>query len=146
MENAELENAEQVARLAALGQIRRAMQYFSRTAKITDEEAMAINTVFPRWEVGVAYAVGTIVNYNNNLYRCAQAHTSQSDWTPDTSPSLWSPISFAEDGKEIWTQPTGSHDAYPAGFELWHKGKEWVSDVDNNVWEPGVFGWSLKAA
>ena len=21
-------------------------------------------------------------------------------------------------------------------------GKTWVSDIDNNVWEPGVYGWT----
>jgi hypothetical protein len=23
-----------------------------------------------------------------------------------------------------------------------HNDKHWVSDYDNNVWEPGVFGWT----
>lgn len=23
-----------------------------------------------------------------------------------------------------------------------HNGKTWVSDIDNNVWEPGVYGWN----
>ena len=23
-----------------------------------------------------------------------------------------------------------------------HKGKTWISDADNNVWEPGVYGWT----
>ena len=21
-------------------------------------------------------------------------------------------------------------------------GKTWISDIDNNVWEPGVYGWT----
>lgn len=42
----------------------------------------------------------------------------------------------------IWIQPTGATDAYPAGAKVSHNSKHWISDVDNNVWEPGVFGWS----
>ena len=40
-----------------------------------------------------------------------------------------------------WVQPTGAHDAYNIGDKVTHNGKTWVSDVDNNVWEPGVYGW-----
>ena len=39
-------------------------------------------------------------------------------------------------------QPTGAHDAYPKGAHVMHGGIEWVSDVDANVWEPGVSGWT----
>ena len=35
----------------------------------------------------------------------------------------------------------GAHDAYNIGDKVTHNGKTWVSDVDNNVWEPGVYGW-----
>ena len=41
-----------------------------------------------------------------------------------------------------WRQPTGAHDAYSKGDKVSHNGKHWVSDVDGNVWEPGVYGWS----
>lgn len=50
----------------------------------TDENAAP-----PAWETGVAYAVGDEVTYNGATYSCIQAHTSQSAWTPDVSPSLW---------------------------------------------------------
>ena len=39
-------------------------------------------------------------------------------------------------------QPTGAQDAYAKGAKVSHNGKHWISDVDNNVWEPGVYGWS----
>ena len=41
-----------------------------------------------------------------------------------------------------YQQPTGAHDAYPMGAHVMHGGIEWVSDVDANVWEPGVSGWT----
>jgi len=27
---------------------------------------------------------------------------------------------------------------------VYFNGKLWVSEVDNNVWQPGVFGWRKK--
>ena len=44
-----------------------------------------------------------------------------------------------------WKQPTGGHDAYKKGDKVTHNGKTWVSNVDANVWEPGVYGWEEVA-
>lgn len=43
----------------------------------------------PAWAPGVAYQVGDLVSYDGEIYRCLQAHTSQSDWTPPATPALW---------------------------------------------------------
>ena len=48
-----------------------------------------------------------------------------------------------------WVQPTGAHDAYSKGSQVTHNGERYVSKIDANVWEPGVFGseslWSKQA-
>ena len=48
-----------------------------------------------------------------------------------------------------WVQPTGAHDAYAKGSQVTHNGERYVSKIDANVWEPGVFGseslWSKQA-
>lgn len=41
------------------------------------------------WGAGLAVAVGDVVFYAGNLYTCIQAHTTQSDWPPDTTLALW---------------------------------------------------------
>lgn len=41
-----------------------------------------------------------------------------------------------------WVQPTGAHDAYKTGAKVSHNGKKWTSDIPNNVYEPGVYGWT----
>lgn len=41
-----------------------------------------------------------------------------------------------------WVQPKGAHDAYSKGSKVQHTGKKWISNVDANVWEPGVTGWT----
>lgn len=137
-----MNNAEITATCAALAQLRTAAQIAVMQATLTDEQVMSVNTLYPQWDSSAAYVVGQIVNYNNNLYRCAQAHTAQPNWTPSDSASLWSPISFAEDGTEKWTQPSGAHDAYAKGAIVLHGGKTWASDVDGNVWEPCIYGWT----
>ena len=43
-----------------------------------------------------------------------------------------------------WVQPTGAHDAYSFGAEVTHAGKTWTSTAAGNVWEPGVYGWTVK--
>ena len=107
---------------------------------LTDEEAETVTALFPDWEDGKAYAVGDRVKYDGLLYRCVQAHTSQSDWTPDITPALWVRTS-TEEWPE-WIQPTGAHDAYNTGDKVSHNEKHWISDIDANVYEPGVYGWA----
>ena len=57
------------------------------------------------------------------------------------SPSLWVRIDDPSQEWPEWVQPQGGTDAYPMGAKVSHGGKHWISDYDNNVWEPGVFGW-----
>ena len=106
---------------------------------LDDETALTGVELFPMWTIGRAYAVDDRVQYGGILYKCVQAHTSQADWMPDITPALWVAVSIDEYPE--WVQPTGAHDAYNIGDKVTHNGKTWVSDVDNNVWEPGVYGW-----
>lgn len=41
-----------------------------------------------------------------------------------------------------WVQPKGAHDAYSKGSKVKHGGKQWISNIDANVWEPGITGWT----
>lgn len=80
---------------------------------------------------------------NGNLYRCAQPHTTQSDWTPDVALALWVKFHDPNSGTyPEWVQPTGAHDAYELGYKVTHNGHLWESSYTANVWEPGVFGWA----
>lgn len=108
-----------------------------------DDAALAAPSVlFDEWSANsVAYAKGDIRQYNGLLYRCAQPHTSQSDYTPSTAVSLWTRISDPTQEWPEWIQPTGAHDAYAKGAKVSHNGKHYVSTAPDNVWEPGVYGW-----
>lgn len=99
--------------------------------------------LFESWVTDKDYAVGKILTRpNGNLYKCVQAHRSQAGWEPENTPALWNKIGDPTEEYPEWSQPLGAHDAYPLGAKVSHNGKKWTSDVDNNVWEPGVYGWS----
>lgn len=106
----------------------------------TDENAPKVIDLYPKWTVGISVAKDSRYQYNGKLYKCVQAHTTQADWTPDITPALWVIVSLEE--WPDWVQPTGSHDAYAKGDKVTHNSKKWTSDVDANVWEPGVYGWT----
>lgn len=107
---------------------------------ISDEAALEAISLFPHWKEGEAVAVGDRKQYNGLLYKCIQAHTTQADWQPDITPALWVVVSLEEWPE--WVQPTGAHDAYSKDAKVTHNSTKYISDVDANVWEPGVYGWS----
>lgn len=59
---------------------------------LTDEDALDGVTLFPHWKVGEEYPEGKRVQYNGTLYKVKQAHTSQADWTPDITASLFEEV------------------------------------------------------
>lgn len=132
-------------------QLRRALQLWAAT--LTDESTMMeIADIYPKWNGNSkSYKTGDIFSYGVNadgetqLYSVLQAHTSQPDWTPDTASSLYKKVGFTDSGIGVWTQPLGATDAYNKGDEVSHNGQIWTSDIDGNVWEPGVYGWTVKA-
>ena len=111
------------------------------SADLSDSEAYTAPELFPMWTLK-DYAQGDRVQYNGLLYKCLQAHTAQSDWTPDTAVSLWVRVDDPSIEFPEWVQPTGAHDAYNKGDKVSHNGKHWQSDIDSNVYVPGAYGWS----
>lgn len=106
-----------------------------------EEDALEAVTLYPKWESGVQYEVGHRVRYNDILYRVLQAHTSQDNWTPDVAVSLYARVLIPDENVvSAWIQPDSTN-PYMIGDKVSHNDKVWISDYDNNVWEPGVFGW-----
>lgn len=107
----------------------------------TDEQALAAPALYPVWREGEEYEAGKRVQHEGVLYSVLQAHTSQAGWEPNAAPSLFAKVLIPDpDTVPEWEQPDSTN-GYMKGDKVTHKGKMWISAVDGNVWEPGVYGW-----
>lgn len=68
------------------------------STSLNDDDALEAKELFPTWEIGKAYAVGDRLEYDGKLYKTIQPHTSQSDWTPDITPSLYTEVGKPSQG------------------------------------------------
>lgn len=118
----------------------------AEAGQIDDVTASENASQFGSWAYPVAYTEGQIRRdpLDGNLYRVnkGQGHTSQEGWNPSLTPALWSKVGDPGEEWPEWSQPLGAHDAYNTGDKVAHNGKHWTSDLDGNVWEPGVYGWT----
>lgn len=94
------------------------------------------------------YKAGEYMIWTDGRLKKAKMDTA---YSPTDYPQAWEDQSGGGGGESgggttaaPWKQPEGAHDTYNKGAEVSHKGYEWTSDVDGNVWEPGVFGWTKK--
>lgn len=99
--------------------------------------------LFVEWGENWRGSAGSIVQDEGQLYRSIHDVTNAGQNTkPSDTPSMWTRIGNPLEEFPEWVQPLGAHDAYANGDKVTHNEKKWVSDVDSNVWEPGVYGWS----
>ena len=125
--------------LEAAKVIRAAMD--AAAAALTDEQALKAAALYPAWSAQDTYDAGERVRFDGTLYKCLQPHAAQPDWTPTAAPSLWAKVLTSDTGEALpWEQPESTN-PYMKGDKVTHAGKTWVSTIDNNVWEPGVYGW-----
>ncbi len=136
-------------RLQVAEQFRRALQLFAQS--LTDDVAMEVATVFPTYDVGKSYKANEMFTYGTNevgdpqLYRVVSDHTSQDDWTPNTTPSLYTPIGLTDEGYPVWSKPTGAHDAYDLDDIVDYNGTLYKSLINDNVYSPDEYpaGWEV---
>lgn len=121
-------------------EIRAAME--AASASLDDATALSAIEMFPRWEPR-DYRLDERVRWQGILYKCIQAHSENATWNPADAPSLWARV-LIPDPEVIpeWVQPDSTN-PYMHGDRVTHNGSTWVSIIDNNVWEPGVYGWEV---
>ena len=122
-----------------------------RADLLTADEIAALANQYPAWELDTRYEVNDLRAHAGTLWKCVQAHTSQSDWQPPDVPALWTRAAPAGVIPE-WVQPTGAHDAYQTGDEVTHPDRAntmgegastvwvWRSKINANTTEPGQDG------
>lgn len=134
-------------KLQAAEQFRKTLQMFA--SSLSDEQAMEVATIYDPWVSGKFYVIGNFLTYGQNgvgdpqLYKVIQNHTSQADWTPDITSSLYDAIGLDDHGYPIWSQPTGAHDAYSTGDIVDYNGTLYESLIDGNTYSPEAYpaGW-----
>ena len=109
---------------------------------VDDNTALRMVEFYPEWAVGVDYTAEYKVQRSGKLWRCLQDHTSQDGWEPESAPSLWAKVLIPDETVvPEWEQPDSTN-PYMVGDRVIHNGVTWESTIDNNVWEPGVYGWT----
>lgn len=137
IEAREAEAAAEAALAAARLQLKAAVTNMSAS------DMTATAAIWTPWKPGVALYTGDIVRVGQTLYRVVQAHTTQADWKPSSTPALFTEIT-PPGTVAPWKQPTGAQDAYALDARVKYHGDIWQSTVANNVWEPGVYGWTKQ--
>ena len=59
---------------------------------VDDNTSLRMREFYPEWAAGVDYATGYKVQHGGRLWRCVQAHASQTGWEPENAPALWAEI------------------------------------------------------
>lgn len=130
-------------------QILDALSALVNAGNFTDAQALAAEAFYDGWRAGVEYRKGDIRRYtgrdgSEGLYRyvAADPTVSTDSWNPEDAHSLW--VRIREPGGIAEWEPVqpGVNEAYRAGDKVTHNGRAWQSDIDNNTWEPGVYGWT----
>ncbi|MBO5143632.1 MAG: hypothetical protein J6C46_11705 [Clostridia bacterium] len=134
-------------------EFRKALEFFIYTldAEADIDKILEIPSMYPKYKVGVNYKAKEIFSHGVNavgdpqLYLVLVDHTSQEDWTPENSSSLYKAIGISESGIPIWVQPLGASDAYNTGDIVMYNGICYRSLIDGNVWAPDVYpaGWEV---
>jgi len=124
-------------------------QIATKLDTLPDEDVAELAYLYDEWSGdGVAYAIGDIVRVESFPYRVLQAHTSQADWTPANTASLFTPLrTVTGSNPDPWVQPQGAQNAYAIGDRVTHDnlndgGNIWIfeSAIAANTTEPGRDG------
>lgn len=109
-----------------------------------DAIALQIQEFYDEWIPNVLVKAGQYIRHDDILYKVLTEHTTQEGWTPDATASLFAKVLTDPTGETIleWVQPDSTN-AYMAGDKVTHNGVTYISTIDNNVWEPGVYGWEV---
>lgn len=122
------------------------LQQSSVLSYATDEQAFIMRYLYPEWSgESISYKKNDRFMYHNKFYKVLQNHTSQADWTPDTTSSLYVEIANQSEEWPEFKQPTGAHDAYDKDDKVTFEGKHYKSLIDANVYSPTAYpqGWEL---
>lgn len=124
--------------------LRMLMQQIVATLDVDDATASRMVDYYPEWATGRSYATGIMVQYGGVLYKCVQAHTSQTGWAPDATPALWDAVQY-RNGYRVIPETITATGAFELGECGWWGDHLYKSLVATNVWTPEAYaaGWEV---
>lgn len=109
---------------------------------LTTDELLQIAAILPDWDASKTYSEDDVVRYQQSLYQAIGEVPA--DTVPNTSTDKWKDLTKPVDGVARWVQPNSAENAYDAETVVMHDDRQWTSNDDYNMHEPGVDGWTLK--
>ena len=111
-------------------------------AMLTDEQAIEVIDLYDEWAVNKQVYAGNRIQFEGELYKVLQDHTTQADWTPDVTPALYVEVGYGY--REIKENMMAT-EAFAKGEIGWWKEKDnlYESLFDGNVYTPDSYpnGW-----
>ena len=106
------------------------------TLTVDDNTALRMVAFYPEWASGMDYTAGYKVQRNGKLWRCIQAHTSQTGWEPENAASLWTEICESHAGTLEDPIPYSGNMALESGKYYMQDGKVYrcTRDTGNPVY------------
>lgn len=105
------------------------------------DDVIGISAVLSSWKEG-KYTAGTVVQLNDQPWRCLQDHDSTGNptWCPGQAVSLWGAYHATNAARALpWQAPSGAHDTYNAGeYMVYIDGKTYRCNTDATVYGPDV--------
>lgn len=122
-------------------QLRRTIEYSVQS--LDDTMALDAIELYAEWKPDTEYTAAEKIKYHKVLYKCLQTHTSQSNWPPSETPSLFAKV-LNPDPEIIpeWEQPESTN-GYMKGDKVRFEDNVYESLIDNNIWSPAAYpaGW-----
>ena len=106
------------------------------TLTVDDNTALRMVEFYPEWAENAEYTAEYKVQRNGKLWRCIQAHTSQTGWEPENTASLWTEICESHAGTLEDPIPYSGNMALESGKYYVQDGKIYrcIRDTGNPVY------------
>ena len=106
------------------------------TLTVDDNTALRMVEFYPEWAENAEYTIGYKAQRNGKLWRCRQAHTSQTGWEPENAASLWTEICESHAGTLDDPIPYSGNMALESGKYYMQDGKVYrcTRDTGNPVY------------
>ena len=106
------------------------------TLTVDDNTALRMVAFYPEWTADTEYTAEYKVQHNGKLWRCIQAHTSQTGWEPENAASLWTEICESHAGTLEDPIPYSGNMALESGKYYMQDGKVYhcTRDTGNPVY------------